>query len=30
LVGAILNADRFFDKGKCAHRAGLRLARKAG
>jgi len=30
LVGAILNADRFFDKGKCAPRAGLRQARKKG
>jgi hypothetical protein len=30
LVGAILNADRFFDKGKCARSIGLRLARKKG
>ncbi len=30
LVGAILNADRFFDKGKCAPRAGRLQARKKG
>jgi len=30
LVGAILNADRFFDKGKCARCSGLRQAGKRG
>jgi len=30
LVGAILNADRFFDKGKCAGCAGLRQAKRKG
>jgi hypothetical protein len=30
LVGAILNADRFFDKGKCVRCSGLRQARKKG
>lgn len=30
LVGAILNADRFFDKGKCVRCSGLLQARKKG